>query len=162
MNIEAAAYCEMLVTVYQTTLKKAEPSFSKMLASTVKTQPTATFPNAALRRCSRCHSIERDILTFHKSEISTFAVAQTANLPLLIWVRRTPIIYPHYLSVWRRLYFSIRKIIAEDTNRDVPPCVMTLPSPIISANKIVISKEYFIIQKLIGFLEHRMKYQTCS
>jgi len=46
MNMAAAPYCKMLVTVYQTALKKAEPSLSKMLASTVKTQPTVTFANA--------------------------------------------------------------------------------------------------------------------
>jgi hypothetical protein len=38
--------------------------------------------------------------------------------------------------------------------------MMTLSTPIISVNKIVISEEYFITQKLIGFLELRMQYQT--
>jgi len=158
----AAPYCKMLVTVYHTAQKKPEPSFRKILASTVKTLPTVTFANAVLRRCSQCQSIELRIVTRQKYQISTFAVVQTANLHLLIRVRRTVIISPHYLSVWRRLYFSIRKIIADVTNHDVPPRIMTLLSPIISANKIIISKEYFIIQKLIGFLEHRMQYQTCS
>jgi hypothetical protein len=106
-------------------------------------------------RSNRLH-----VVTFQKSAISVYAAAQTANLSLLTGVRRTFIISSHYLSVWRRLYFSILKIIADLTNRDVPPRMMTLPTPIISVNKIVISGEYFIKQKLIGFLEHRMQYQT--
>jgi hypothetical protein len=39
---------------------------------------------------------------------------------------------------------------------------MTLPSPIISANKIVISKEYFTKQKLSAFLECNSKHVHSS
>lgn len=113
MNMGAAIYCQILVTVYHTAPKKAGPSFSKILAPTAKTQLTVTFANALLRRCSQYKSIELHIVTFQKSEISTFAAAETAILPSLIGVRRTFIISPHYLSVWRRLYFSIREIIAD-------------------------------------------------
>jgi hypothetical protein len=62
--MEAAHYCEMLVTIYHTILKKAEPSISKMLASNVQMQPTVTFANAALRRCTEYRSIELHIVTF--------------------------------------------------------------------------------------------------
>jgi len=154
MNMEAAHYCEMLVTIYPTILKKAEPSLSKMLASTVRLQPSVTFANAALRRRSQYQPIELHIATFLEVWIfhfrgrtnrkSSFTHRSSANL--------------HYLfPLSQRLETSVFvKIIADLTNHDVLPCIMTLPTSIISVNKIVISKEYFIKRKLIGFLEHRV------
>jgi hypothetical protein len=40
-------------------MKKAEPSYSKMLAFAIRIQPTVTFANSSLRSCSQYHSIGR-------------------------------------------------------------------------------------------------------
>jgi hypothetical protein len=102
--MQATPYCEILVTIYHTALRKAETYFGKILASTVKMQPTVTFENAALRRCSHYQSIGLHIVTFQKSEIPTFAAAQTAKSP---FTHRSSANFHYLLPLSQRLETSV-------------------------------------------------------
>ena len=146
-----------------TTLKKAEPSFSKTLASTIQTRTTLT-RRAALRTCGQYKSIRLHVVTFQKSEIVHFRRCTTRKSP---FTHRSSANFHYLFPLSQRLETSVFLCSENNCRPYKPRCpptprIMTLPISIISANKIVISKKYFIKRSLIAFLEHIMQYQTFS